>query len=212
MVNGSGTSNVQMTLLGGGGQSPPDTGTIFTQDTTNNPSGMAGIAAHETGHLMGLRDLYVRGQAVPLNANATADATAQPTNSPLTASWVLRPQNGNGGYSNPPDLVAMMMLTRWIIGLVSISCMAGCASTATIRSALVRGDQATVDRFVEDFLAGRASIDRAALQDEREAATDVVIRVSASNRVSQYGVHLVSDVFMCLLQVKHRLPLATSST
>lgn len=99
----------------------------------------------------------------------------------------------------------MMMPTRWIIGLVSILCMAGCASTVTIRNALVRGDQATVDRFVEDFLAGRASIDRAALQDEREAATDVVIRISDSNRVSQYGVHLVSDVFMCLLQVKAKI-------
>lgn len=94
------------------------------------------------------------------------------------------------------------MLARWVLGLLAIGYLAGCASTTPIRGALVRGDQAAVDRFVDDFLAGRASIDCAALQDEREAATNVVIRISDSTRVSQYRVHLVSDVFLCLLQVK----------
>ncbi len=96
VVPGSGTTNVQMSLLIGS-ESTPDTGTIFTNDATNNPSGMAGIAPHEVGHLMGLRDMYVRGQAVPLNASPSADLMrhAQPTNSPLTLRWVMSPANGN---------------------------------------------------------------------------------------------------------------------
>jgi YD repeat-containing protein len=96
VVNGSGVSNVQMTLLRGA-LSPPDGGTIFTQDSTGNPSGMAGISAHEGGHLLGMPDMYVPGQAVPLNTSPTVDVMrhAQPTNSPLLGGWILRPQNGN---------------------------------------------------------------------------------------------------------------------
>jgi hypothetical protein len=96
------------------------------------------------------------------------------------------------------------MLNRWIARLVLTGCLAGCASTTTVRTALVRGDQQAVDRFVDDFLAGRLSIDRAALKDDRAAATDLVIRISDRTRASQYRVQLVSDVFMCLLQVKAR--------
>jgi RHS repeat-associated protein len=98
VVTGGGTSNVQMTLIRGGQtESQPDTGTIYTRDTTNNPSGMAGIAAHEGGHLMGLPDLYAKGEAVPLNTSPTVDVMrhAQPTNSPLVGSWIFSPMNGD---------------------------------------------------------------------------------------------------------------------
>ena len=96
VLNGSGIANVNMSLSIGG-ESTPDMGTIFTQDMTNNPSGMAGVAAHEAGHLMGLRDLYLPGQSVPYDGSAGADLMrhAQPTNGVRTAWWVLSPVNGN---------------------------------------------------------------------------------------------------------------------
>ena len=50
VVTGAGRSKVDMTLdIGLPGPLTPDKGMIYTQDTTNSPSGMAGIAAHETG-------------------------------------------------------------------------------------------------------------------------------------------------------------------
>lgn len=98
VVSERGRSNVQMSLSFGGGESAFDTGTIFTNDSTSNPSGMAGIAAHETGHLFGLRDMYAQGEAVPSwNASPTENIMrfAQPTNGVPTAHWVLHRSNGN---------------------------------------------------------------------------------------------------------------------
>jgi hypothetical protein len=96
VFSGAGTTNVSMTLTPGR-ESPPDTGAIYTNDVTNNPSGMAGIAPHEMGHLMGLRDQYVPGQPVPFDSSPTADLMrhAQPTNTPLTLQWIFNPLNGN---------------------------------------------------------------------------------------------------------------------
>jgi RHS repeat-associated protein len=97
VVSGPGRTNVQMSLFRGGGESPPDTGSIYTEDTTNNPSGMNGIGAHEVGHLMGLPDMYARGESVPFNVSPTAELMrhAQPTNTPFVGSFLLSPANGN---------------------------------------------------------------------------------------------------------------------
>ncbi|MEO8380734.1 MAG: RHS repeat-associated core domain-containing protein [Acidobacteriota bacterium] len=99
VVTGAGRSNVQMTLLtgGGNGESASDTGTIFTIDNTNNPAGMFGVAPHETGHLFGLRDLYSPAGVGSWNTSPTESIMmyGQPTNAVSTGWWVLHPANGN---------------------------------------------------------------------------------------------------------------------
>ena len=87
VIAGPGRSEVKMKAHG------PDTGKIYTVDTTNNQSGMRGISPHETGHLMGLRDMYAKGEVVPHNPTPQGDIMrhAQPGNSPITSFMVLRP-------------------------------------------------------------------------------------------------------------------------
>lgn len=96
VVEGAGRSNVIMTLNANDPAARPDRGTIYTQDSTNNPSGMEGVAPHETGHLIGLRDMYYNGEVVPYvpGANGNIMRYAQPGNSAGTAFTALKP-NGN---------------------------------------------------------------------------------------------------------------------
>lgn len=58
---------------------------------------MAGIGPHESGHLLGIRDLYYPGEVVGYNPAPTVDIMryAQPTNGALTAFMVLSPANLN---------------------------------------------------------------------------------------------------------------------
>jgi hypothetical protein len=82
----------------------PDTGSLYTQDTTGNPSGMAGIGPHEVGHLMGLRDLYPSG-GVPAFVDGPKHSImemAQPHNDAGYGSWVLSPANGNTVVTHVP--------------------------------------------------------------------------------------------------------------
>ncbi|MCP3995349.1 MAG: hypothetical protein GY722_09825, partial [bacterium] len=101
---GAGRSSVDMTLDFGGGALASDTGTVFTEDATGNPSGMSGVAAHEAGHLMGLKDLYVKGGTVPYNPSPEGDVMryAQPTNGANSAWWVLHQLNGNTKVHRAP--------------------------------------------------------------------------------------------------------------
>lgn len=99
VFSGSGKSKVDMSLNIGGQESPPDFGEIYTDDPNNRTStgGMPGIGAHETGHLMGMRDLYEPGEVVPYNPSPDASIMrySQLTNSAAYASWVLTRYNGN---------------------------------------------------------------------------------------------------------------------
>lgn len=105
VVSGAGRSKVDMSLdIGIFGPLTPDRGTIYTQDTTNNPTGMAGVSAHETGHLMGLRDLYP-ASGVPQFIGGPQHSImemAQPDNSADYAWWVLYHGNGNTIFINVP--------------------------------------------------------------------------------------------------------------
>jgi hypothetical protein len=94
-----------------------------------------------------------------------------------------------------------MSRLSFVIVLLSAA-LSGCASTAAVRTAMVDGDQQRIDRFVNDFFAGRTMVDRAALMDDRPVAGNLLVRVEDRSRISQYRVELVSDVFMCLLQMK----------
>lgn len=76
----------------------PDSGEIFTEDATNNPSGFAGIAPHETGHLMGLRDLYNSiTKTVPYSPGPSFDIMygVQPGNSANSANFIFSRGNFN---------------------------------------------------------------------------------------------------------------------
>lgn len=92
VVSGPGRAHVEVTLSGAINMtSAPDTGWLFTVD--DNPGGIRATAAHETGHLMGLRDLVPRDQVVPYRPEPGVDIMhyGQFENSPLTAFMVLRP-------------------------------------------------------------------------------------------------------------------------
>jgi hypothetical protein len=65
---------------------------------------MAGVSAHETGHLMGLRDLYP-ASGVPQFIGGPQHSImemAQPDNSADYAWWVLYHGNGNTIFINVP--------------------------------------------------------------------------------------------------------------
>lgn len=57
--------------------------------------------------------------------------------------------------------------------------------------------------FSRWFLNGGSAISASALTDDRLVSRSVVVRAEEPNRISQYGVDLVSDYFICLLQIKH---------
>jgi RHS repeat-associated protein len=105
VVSGAGRTQVQMTLDFGTNRTlRPDTGNIYTRDTTGNPSGMSGIAPHETGHLMGLRDLYPPA-GVPAFVDGPQHSImemAQPHNNADYGWWVLSPYNGNATVTYVP--------------------------------------------------------------------------------------------------------------
>jgi hypothetical protein len=95
------------------------------------------------------------------------------------------------------------MLNRHL-ALVTLSLYFFCCGSATteVRNALVDGRQEEVDRFVKEFAVGNRYVDPVALKDERAVATDVVMRIDGPNAAGQYRVALVSDFFLCLLQIK----------
>lgn len=91
VVEGEGTPQVRMD------PNAPDTGTIYTRDTSNNPTGMSGVAPHETGHLMGLPDLYPQGKPITQDTTSSGDIMyhAAPRNNANSAAYVLSPDNKN---------------------------------------------------------------------------------------------------------------------
>ncbi|MEM7052795.1 MAG: RHS repeat-associated core domain-containing protein, partial [Acidobacteriota bacterium] len=99
VVPGVGRARVNMTLNLSGGESGPDTGTIFTIDNASPTStgGLPAAGAHETGHLMGLRDLYHAGERVPWDPSPSVDIMrgGQITNGARSAAFVLSGANGN---------------------------------------------------------------------------------------------------------------------
>ncbi|HYR29899.1 MAG TPA: RHS repeat-associated core domain-containing protein [Thermoanaerobaculia bacterium] len=104
VVSGYGRAEVTMTGTTDEGQAIPDFGAIYTRDSTGNRSGMQGIAPHEVGHLLGLRDLYAKDEVVPYDPNPSADLMrhAQPTNKPHSAFMILHCTNFNVIRTAPP--------------------------------------------------------------------------------------------------------------
>jgi hypothetical protein len=105
VVQGAGRSHVNRIMRRGA--SLPDSGELFTQDNSGNPSGWSGIAPHEVGHLMGLPDLYVPGVAHPVQTGSDFDImeSAQPDNSAPSAQFAISPANLNSHVINPFDLL-----------------------------------------------------------------------------------------------------------
>lgn len=109
-----------------------------------------------------------------------------------------KPQWGHSlsGTSMPPSAMPMNLILALLL-------VGGCATRAiNIGDALVAGDQATVDEFSKRVLAGEPLITAIMLTDDREVSRAVILRVDRDGGTAQYGVDLVSDYFMCLLQAR----------
>lgn len=89
-----------------------------------------------------------------------------------------------------------------VLVLIMIS---GCATRPLdVRDALVNGRQSEVDEFSKRVLAGEALITAEMLDDERQVNRAIIVRLDRGNGTAQYGVDLVSDYFMCVLQARKR--------
>lgn len=88
--------------------------------------------------------------------------------------------------------------------VLALAFLTTCASPATeppIVQALLRGDQETVDQFTAAFLEEETRIFPSWLGDYRRLPP-VLLRVDAEEHYFQYGVALVADYFLCLLEIK----------
>jgi hypothetical protein len=87
--------------------------------------------------------------------------------------------------------------------LLAVLLAGGCvARPPNVRDALVAGHQAEVDTFSKRVLAGQASITAEMLDDDRPVSRTVIVRFERGTETTQYGVDLVSDYFMCLLEAR----------
>lgn len=81
----------------------------------------------------------------------------------------------------------------------------GCATRSIdIGEALVNGRQSEVDDFSRRVLRGESLVTDEMLRDDREVSRDVIVHFERDGGTAQYGVDLVSDYFMCLLEARQR--------
>jgi hypothetical protein len=90
------------------------------------------------------------------------------------------------------------------LAILAISCSV--SHNTYVRDALVRGDQAVVDKFTESALQTGLRVSRIELMDERAVASDVVIRLEYQPQAEvELGISVVADYFLCLLGALHQV-------
>lgn len=95
---------------------------------------------------------------------------------------------------------ATTMLMRILFVLLLIS---GCATRPPDASdSLVKGGQAEIDTFSRRVLAGEKLITAEMLDDDRPVDRTVIVRMDRNGERAQYGVDLVSEYLMCLLEAR----------
>src|SRR5437667_2357542 len=71
-----------------------------------------------------------------------------------------------------------------------------------LTAALIRGDEERVRELTDEIFAGKRSVTKAEVYDERALAPNVLLRTTYENRDYQLGVNTVSDYALCVLQIQ----------
>jgi hypothetical protein len=76
------------------------------------------------------------------------------------------------------------------------------AARTDLTAALLAGDEERVHMLTAEIFAGKRSISKTELADEREAAPNIFLRATYENRGYQLGVNTVSEYVLCNLQIQ----------
>lgn len=73
-----------------------------------------------------------------------------------------------------------------------------------LAAALIAGDEQRTLKLTQELLAGKRSVAKVDLTDDRQVAPNILLRATYEDRDYQLGVSTVSEYTLCLLQIKNR--------
>jgi hypothetical protein len=72
-----------------------------------------------------------------------------------------------------------------------------------LTAALITGDEESARKLTDDIIAGKRSVVKAEVRDDRAVAPNVLLRTTYANRDYQLGVNTVSEYALCVLQIQN---------